>query len=63
VVRIEVAGREQLEVPAGTFQAWRLEIRSGSVRQVAWYADDERRHLLKYDNSQQVFLLEEMPDE
>jgi len=63
VVTLEVAGREQVEVPAGTFQAWRLEIRSGSVRQVAWYADDEQRHLLKYDNSQQVFLLEEMPQE
>lgn len=63
VVTLEVAGREQVEVPAGTFQAWRLEVRSGSVRQVAWYADDERRHLLKYDNSRQVFLLEEMPQE
>lgn len=63
VVTLEVAGREQVEVPAGTFQAWRLEIRSGSIRQAAWYADDERRHLLKYDNSRQVFLLEEMPGE
>jgi len=63
VVTLEVAGREQVEVPAGTFEAWRLEIRSGSVRQVAWYADNERRYLLKYDNSEQVFLLEEMPAE
>jgi len=63
VVTLEVAGREQVEVPAGTFEAWRLEIRSGSVRQVAWYADNERRYLLKYDNSEQVFLLEEMPEE
>jgi len=63
VVTLEVAGREQVEVPAGTFEAWRLEIRSGSVRQVAWYADSERRYLLKYDNSEQVFELETMPQE
>jgi hypothetical protein len=33
------------------------------VRQLAWYADNERRDLLKYDNSEQVFLLETMPEE
>jgi hypothetical protein len=63
VVTVEVVGKEQVEVPAGTFEAWRLDIRSGSVRQAAWYADDARRHLLKYDNSRQVFLLQEAPEE
>jgi hypothetical protein len=62
-VTLRVVGREQVEVPAGSFQAWRLEIRSGSIRQIAWYADNERRHLVRYDNSEQVFLLEEMPEE
>ena len=63
VVTLKVVGRERVEVPAGSFEAWRLEIRSGSIRQVAWYADNERRDLVKYDNSQQVFLLEEVPEE
>jgi hypothetical protein len=63
VVTLKVVGHEEVEVPAGSFDAWRLEIRSGSIRQVAWYADNERRYLVKYDNSQQVFLLEETPSE
>lgn len=62
-VTLKVVGREQVEVPAGTFDAWRLEIRSGSTRQVAWYAGSDGHYLVKYDNSRQVFLLEAMPNE
>ena len=50
--------KEEVEVPAGTFQAWRLEIRSGGRTQKAWYADDGPRTLVRYDNGDLVFELE-----
>jgi hypothetical protein len=55
---LKVNEKEEVEVPAGTFQAWRLEIRSGGRTQKAWYADDERRTLVRYDNGDLVFELE-----
>lgn len=61
VVKVEVVGRESVTVPAGTFQAWRVEVRSGGVEQVAWYADTATRPLVKYDNSEMLFLLTELP--
>jgi hypothetical protein len=57
-VVLKVKEKEDVEVPAGTFQAWRLEIRSGGRTQKAWYADDERRTLVRYDNGDLVFELE-----
>lgn len=55
---LKVKEKEEVEVPAGTFQAWRLEIRSGGRTQKAWYTDDERRTLVRYDNGDLVFELE-----
>jgi hypothetical protein len=49
-VEITVRGRERVEVAAGTFNAWRVEIRTANARQVAWYADTASRTLLRYDN-------------
>jgi len=57
-VVLKVKEKEEVEVPAGTFQAWRLEIRSGGRTQKAWYTDDERRTLVRYDNGDLVFELE-----
>ena len=54
---LEVTGKETVEVPAGTFQAWRLEIRSSDGKQKAWIADDEARTLVRYDNGDLVFEL------
>ena len=54
---LEVAGRETVEVPAGTFQVWRLEIRTSGGKQKAWFADDEARTLVRYDNGEIVFEL------
>ena len=55
---LKVKEIEEVTVPAGTFQAWRLEIRSGGRTQKAWYADDARRTLVRYDNGDLVFELE-----
>ncbi|HEU4759610.1 MAG TPA: DUF3108 domain-containing protein [Dehalococcoidia bacterium] len=57
-VALRVKGRETVSVPAGTFEAWRLEIRSGGRTQKAWYADDAARTLVRYDNEDLVFELE-----
>lgn len=54
---LRVTGIETVEVPAGTFQAWRLEVRSSGGNQKAWYADTETRPLVRYDNGSQVFEL------
>lgn len=62
-VTVTVVGRETVDVPAGTFEAWRVEVRSGDISQVAWYATDSRHHLVKYDNSLIVFLLDQPPEE
>lgn len=62
-VTVEVVGQEEVTVAAGTFQAWRVEVRSGGVRQVAWYADAPTRPLVQYDNSIVLFQLTELPKE
>jgi hypothetical protein len=63
VVTLEVVGREEVTVPAGAFDAWKLEIRWESRKQTAWFADDNARTLVKYDNTDTVFELLELPTE
>jgi len=55
---LKVKGLESVTVPAGTFEAWRLEIRSGGRTQKAWFANDAARTLVRYDNGDLVFELE-----
>jgi hypothetical protein len=60
-ITLEVVGQEVVEVPAGSFRAWRLEIRqSGQRKQIAWIAVEAGRELVRYDNGFQVFDLEEL---
>jgi len=61
-VTLRVLRQETVEVPAGTFEAWRLEIRAPGVKQTAWYSADTARRLLKYDNGQNTFLLESVKE-
>ena len=56
-VTLKVTGKERVEVPAGSFDAWRVEVRSSGRTQKAWYADDDRRTLVRYDNGDLVFEL------
>jgi len=63
-VTLRVLRQETVEVPAGTLEAWRVEIRApGGVRQTAWYAADSARRLLKYDDGQHTFVLESVKEE
>ncbi len=57
LITVRVAGTEEVTVPAGTFQTWRVEIRFRSTKQVAWYADTPERTLVQYDNSRQIMQL------
>lgn len=54
---VRVDGKETVTVPAGTFEAWRLEIRSDDGSQEAWYADTGTRPLIRYDNGSLMFEL------
>ena len=54
VVLLRITGKESVTVPAGTFNAWRLEIRTANARQVAWIADTPFRALVKYDNDRNL---------
>jgi hypothetical protein len=58
--KLRVTGRETIVVPAGTFEAWRLEITSSDGSQTAWYADTPERLLVRYDNGSLVFELESL---
>ena len=56
-VRLTATGIETVEAPYGTFETWRLRVRSEGHTQDVWYSSDEERLLVKYDNGEQVFEL------
>lgn len=56
-VRLRVDSIEQITVPAGTFDAWRVEIVAGDVNQLAWFTQTPEHYLLQYHNSVQIFQL------
>jgi hypothetical protein len=49
-VILRVPRKETVTVPAGQFEAWRLDIITSNARQTAWFADTPTRPLLRYDN-------------
>ncbi len=56
-VGLRVREKEEITVPAGTFDAWRVDITTDDVDQVAFFADTPEHQLLFYDNSLQIFQL------
>jgi hypothetical protein len=61
-VTLRVIGKETVRVPAGEFQAWRLEVKTSNAKQTAWYADTPTRPLVRYDNDRGLFFeLERAP--
>ncbi len=56
-VTIRVVGKEEVTVPAGTFDAWRVDITTADLDQVAFFADTPERQLVFYNNSVQIFQL------
>lgn len=56
-ITLEVQDREEIMVPAGTFETWPLEVKSGGQSQKAWYSTDDTHVLVKYDNGSEIFEL------
>ncbi|MGB2695524.1 MAG: DUF3108 domain-containing protein [Dehalococcoidia bacterium] len=61
LLRLEVVGKEEIEVPAGKFNAWRLEISTPRGLQTAWYTDTPEHTLVRYDTTRNVLELRSMP--
>ena len=57
-VSVEVKELTQVEVPAGSFSAWRLIFRTNGPDHSAWYGTGEARPLVRYDNGDLIFELE-----
>lgn len=55
-VRIVVTGPEDIQVPAGEFQAWKVSLSNGEN---AWYAFEEPHILLRFDSQMVNYLLSE----
>jgi hypothetical protein len=47
---VRVQGKEKVDVPAGSFDAWKLELDFGQAKQYAWYQTDAPNQLVQYDN-------------
>jgi hypothetical protein len=57
-VDLTVTGKQTVEVPAGKFEAWRLQIRNGRATRIAWVNVDATHEIVQWDNGSQVFRLE-----
>lgn len=47
---VRVKGKEKVETPAGTFEAWRVELDFGQAKQSVWYAVEAPHTMVQYDN-------------
>ncbi len=56
-VRLGVVQQEWVEVPAGRFATWRLQVRSGRATRVAWIGIEPPYPLVRWDNGEQIFRL------
>jgi hypothetical protein len=57
-VSMTVTGRQRIEVPAGTFETWRVQLRNGRATRVAWIHVDAPHELVQWDNGSLLFKLE-----
>jgi hypothetical protein len=55
---LTVTGQETVTVPAGTFDAWRLQIRNGRATRIAWINVEAPHQIVRWDNGETVFELE-----
>jgi hypothetical protein len=57
-VAVTVTARERLEVPAGAFETWRVQVRNGRATGVAWVSVDTPHQVVQWDNGEVTFRLE-----
>lgn len=48
VATAEVARKENVTTPFGSYEAWRVEFRAGGFVNTAWYEDGPQRRLVRY---------------
>jgi hypothetical protein len=61
-IELDIGDSETVNVPAGEYEAWKIEIKSGTQTQEAWYSTDDSHVLVKYDNGSELFELTSRPD-
>lgn len=47
---VRVPGKETVQVPAGSFAVWKVELDFGQAKQTAWYQVEAPHNLVQYDN-------------
>ena len=48
--RLVMVDRQTLEVPAGTFETWRLQVRNGRDTRIAWIHIEAPHEIVQWDN-------------
>ena len=56
-VDLSISERNTVEVPAGTFETYRLLVRNGRATRVAWINVEPPHQVVRWDNGEQVFQL------
>ena len=56
-VTLRVIDRRSIDVPAGTFETWRLQVRNGRATRVAWINVEAPHQVVQWDNGEVVFRL------
>ena len=56
-VSLRVPQREQVEVPAGKFEAWRILLRTGRAVRTAWINTAPPHQIIRWDNGDLIFEL------
>lgn len=57
-----VTGSEEVTVPAGTFDTWRVELRGGQPSQVVYIAKQEPRQMVRIEVVDSPWTYERLPD-
>jgi hypothetical protein len=57
---ISVIGKEKVETLTGSLETWKLELSVAGGKQYFWYAVEKPNYLVKYDNGNIIFLLQEI---
>jgi Protein of unknown function (DUF3108) len=57
-VKIQTPSRETIDVPAGTFEVWRLIVRNGRSLRSAWINVEAPHEVVQWDNGDVIFRLQ-----
>ena len=63
IATVTVVGEEELQVPAGNFDTYKVEFTSDGNKKYFWYAQEKPHYLVKLDDGTGIILLEEIEEE